>query len=157
MMPGLERSMDNKANSRAFGLLRAQGGFTLVEALVLTLVIVILVVSVYIGVVYAEKQLLVNYRDRVATLLVAGELEMEYYRSSRRRPFELQQAREYVLDDIGKSETLKGRMTIELKHGEESSNEQVIKYQILEATFRWMDTTTKKERYIRMREDYFAI
>jgi hypothetical protein len=82
---------------------------------------------------------------------------MEYYRSSRRRPFELQQAREYVLDDIGKSETLKGRMTIELKYGEESSNEQVIKYQILEATFRWMDTTTKKERYIRMREDYFAI
>ena len=151
MMPGLERSMDNKANSGAFELLRAQGGFTLVEALVLTLVIVVLVVSVYIGVVFAEKQLLVNYRDRVATLL------MEYYRSSRRRPFELQQAREYVLDDIGKSETLKGRMTIELKYGEESSNEQVIKYQILEATFRWMDTTTKKERYIRMREDYFAI
>ena len=85
-MPGLERSMDNKANSGAFELLRAQGGFTLVEALVLTLVIVVLVVSVYIGVVFAEKQLLVNYRDRVATLLVAGELEMEYYRSSRRRP-----------------------------------------------------------------------
>lgn len=157
MMPSLERSMDNKSNGEAFGLLRAQGGFTLMEALVLTLVIVILVVSVYIGVVYAEKQLLVNYRDRVATLLVAGELEMEYYRSSRKRPFELQKGREYVLDDIGKSEALIGYMTIELKHGEESSNEQQIKYQILEATLRWVDTTTKKERYIRMREDYFAI
>lgn len=157
MIPSLERSMDNKANSKAFELLRSQGGFTLMEALVLTLVIVILVVSIYIGVVYAEKQLLINYRDRVATLLVTGELEMEYYRSSRKRPFELQQGREYVLDEVGKSGTLKGRMTIELKHGIESSNEQVINFQYLEATLRWMDTTTKKERYIRMREDYFAI
>ena len=41
-----------------FGLLRRQSGFTLIESLVLVVVIVVLVLSVYIGVIYAERQLL---------------------------------------------------------------------------------------------------
>lgn len=143
------------ATSRPQDCVRNQQGFTLIEALVLTAVIVILVVSVYIGVVYAEKTLVTNYRDRVASLLIAGELEMEYYRYSRSRPFLLQQGTEYLIDEMDKGKTLKGRMYVDLKRGKETSNERLLDYVYLEATLVWKDPLTKKDRYVRMREDYF--
>lgn len=152
--------MNTRSTSRrpaALDLLHRQSGITLLEALVLMLVIVILVVSVYIGIVYAEKQLLTNYRDRVATLLVAGELEMEYYRHSRNQPFELQVNRQYVLDQLDRDHVLNAYMTIERKSAQESSNQQLLNFQYLEATLKWIDPANNKERYIKMREDYFII
>ncbi len=143
--------------SPSFSLLRRQSGFTLLEALVLMLVIVILVISIYIGVVYAEKQLLTNYRDRVATMLIAGELEMEYYRHTRSKPFELQTNRQYVLDDRDPEHILWAYMTIQRRVAQESSNEQLLNFVILEGTLKWIDPATQKERMIKMREDYFDI
>lgn len=137
------------------GSLGEQKGITLIETLVLMMVVVVLVVSVYIGVVFAEKQLLLNYRDRVATLLVAGELDMEYYRHSKSKPFELQANRTYVLDDLDNKTKLKGTMSIKLNRAQESSNEKVLDYIYLEATLKWLDTVSNKERFVRMREDYF--
>jgi competence protein ComGC len=138
-----------------FRLLKDQRGITLIEAMVLVLVIVVLVLSIYIGVVYAEKQLLTNYRDRVAMLLVAGELEMEYLRHSRSQPFELQKNKEYVIDDLNREKVLTGRMNVDLKRGQESSNEQLLDFIYLEATLTWRDPYTKSNRFIRLREDYF--
>ncbi len=139
----------------AFAGLQGQRGITLIEALVLVLVIVILVVSIYIGVIYAEKQLLTNYRDRVATLVLSGELEMEYYRRSRNQQFELQVNRPYVLDYIGKDRVLTGYVTIEHRNGQEASNEQLLSFESLIATMIWRDPYTEKERNIKLREDYF--
>lgn len=145
----------DRPSCRPDELLRKQSGMTLIESLVLMLVVVILIVSVYIGVVFAEKQLLINYRDRVATLLVSGELDMEYYRHSRSKPFELQTNRTYVLDDLDGAKKLKGLMTIKMTRAQESSNEKQLDYIYLEATLKWVDTISNKERFIRMREDYF--
>ena len=138
-----------------FGLLRRQSGITLLETLAVVAVRVVMVLTIYIGIVYAEKQLLTNYRDRVATLLITGELEMEYYRHSRSKPFELQVNKEYVVDDLNPDHILKGKMTIVSRNAQESSNEQLLDYIYLEATLRWMDPGSRKERYIQMREDYF--
>ncbi len=145
----------NCYDNRSFALLRRQSGITLMESMVLMLVIVMLIVSIYIGVVYAEKQLLTNYRDRVATLLIAGELDMEYLRHSRSKPFELQVNKQYVLDDLDPKHIIRGNMTVEMKSAQESSNTQLLPYVYLEGTFRWLDTTSNKQRFIRMREDYF--
>ncbi|MCB5225013.1 MAG: prepilin-type N-terminal cleavage/methylation domain-containing protein [Candidatus Cloacimonadaceae bacterium] len=139
----------------SFALLRRQRGFTLIETVAVAAVIALLVITIYIGVVYAEKQLLTNYRDRVATLLLAGELDMEYYRHSRSKPFELQLNKEYILDDRDPDYILRGSMTIELKNAQETSNEQLFNYRILEARMTWIDTATQKPRVITMREDYF--
>ncbi|MFO8145037.1 MAG: hypothetical protein R6T89_04860 [Candidatus Syntrophosphaera sp.] len=139
----------------SFALLRGQSGITLIETLVLMLVIVVLLVSIYIGIIYAERQLLANYRNRAATLLVVGELEMEYYRHSRSKPFELQLSREFVLDDRDPENIVFGSMTVERKTGLESSNEQLLNFQYLEATLSWKDPVTEETRFIRMREDYF--
>ena len=137
------------------GLLRRQNGITLLESIVVMLIIVVMVISIYIGIVYAERQLLTNYRDRVATLLINGELEMEYYRYSRSNPFQLQANQQYVIDDLNPDHILHAYLTIERKTGQESSNEQLLNFVYLEATMRWTDQVTQRERYIRMREDYF--
>lgn len=139
----------------SFSLLRKQRGITLIEALVLVMVIVVLVLSIYIGVVYAEKQLLTNYRDRVAMLIVAGELEMEYYRHSRSQPFSLPKNVEVVIDDLNPEVILTGRLSIDLKRAQESSNQQLLDFLYLEGTVVWRDPYTKENRFIRMREDYF--
>ncbi len=151
------RESDLPKLDKPFGLLRRQSGITLVEALVLVVVLAVSVLTIYIGIVYAEKMITRNYRDRVATLLVTGELEMEYYRHSRSKPFELQVNKAYVLDDRDPDNVLWGYMTIEKKSGQESSNEQLLSFVYLEATFRWIDPSTKKSRFIRMREDYFFV
>jgi prepilin-type N-terminal cleavage/methylation domain-containing protein len=143
------------ATAKPFEPLRNQSGMTLLEVIVVMLVIVVLVVSIYIGIVYAEKTLLTNYRDRVATLLLAGELEMEYYRHTKYKPFELQVHKQYVLDDLNPDHILWAYMTIQLKNLQESSNSQLLYYKSLEATLRWFDPASNKERYITMREDYF--
>nr|HPH61241.1 hypothetical protein [Candidatus Syntrophosphaera sp.] len=90
-----------------------------------------------------------------ATLLVTGELEMEYYRHSRSKPFELQVNKQYVLDDNNPDRVVRGNMTIVSRNAQETSNEQLLNYIQLEATFRWIDPGSRNERYIRMREDYF--
>jgi hypothetical protein len=127
----------------------------MIEALVLVVVIVILMVSLYIGIVYAEKTLATNYRDRVVTLLLAGELEMEYYRHTRGYNFELQSGREYVIQEFERGRALRGRMTISSLSGMETSNQQPLSFVALTATMTWTDPVTKQPRIIRMREDYF--
>ena len=140
---------------KPLGLLSRQSGITLLETMAVVAVLAVMIVTVYIGIVYAERQLLTNYRDRVATLLVTGELEMEYYRHSRSKPFELQVNKQYVLDDNNPDRVVRGNMTIVSRNAQETSNEQLLNYIQLEATFRWIDPGSRNERYIRMREDYF--
>ncbi|HOU72261.1 MAG TPA: hypothetical protein PLB85_02675 [Candidatus Syntrophosphaera sp.] len=146
----------NKMNKvKPLGLLSRQSGITILETMAVMTVVVVTVLAIYIGVVYAERQLLTNYRDRVATLLITGELEMEYYRHTRSKPFELQLNKQYILDDTNPEHVLCGNMTVTTRNAQETSNEQLLNYIQLEATFRWIDPGSKKERYIRMREDYF--
>ncbi len=140
---------------KPLGLLRRQSGITLLETLAVVAVLAVMVLTVYIGIVYAERQLLTNYRDRVATLLITGELEMEYYRHSRGKPFELQVNKQYILDDSNPNRVLRGNMSIVSRNAQESSNEQLLNYIQLEGTFRWIDPGSRTERFIRMREDYF--
>ncbi|MDZ4121994.1 MAG: hypothetical protein U1C33_06205, partial [Candidatus Cloacimonadaceae bacterium] len=52
--------------------LQNEKGVTLLEVMVTSIVIVATILSIYIGVVYAEKQVLRNYHDRVATLKASG-------------------------------------------------------------------------------------
>lgn len=103
----------NKMNKvKPLGLLSRQSGITILETMAVMTVVVVTVLAIYIGVVYAERQLLTNYRDRVATLLITGELEMEYYRHTRSKPFELQLNKQYILDDTNPEHVLCGNMTV---------------------------------------------
>ena len=137
-------------------ILRQDRGFTLIEALVLVVVMVILFLSLYIGIIYAEKTLATNYRDRVVMLLLTGELEMEYYRHANGRPFQLQYAKDYVIDELGKGKTVRGKMTITAQSGREISNLHNLEFVAVTAAMSWIDPINKQLRSRSMREEYFC-
>lgn len=60
-------------------LLRNERGITLIEVLVSAVIMVVLITSIYIGIQYANRQAVQNYRHRAATLIAAGELERQYF------------------------------------------------------------------------------
>ena len=69
-----EKTYSKNEIANPMTILRQARGFTLIEALVLVVVLVILITSLYIGIIYAEKTLANNYRDRVVMQLLAGHL-----------------------------------------------------------------------------------
>ncbi len=48
------------------------------EVLVVAIVMAVMIITIYIGIMYADKQVTKNYRHRVATLMFTGELEKQY-------------------------------------------------------------------------------
>ncbi len=152
---GENPNSDNESKANPMTILRQARGFTLIEALVLVLVIVVLVTSLYIGIIYAEKTLATNYRDRVVTLLLVGQLELEYYRKENGQPFQLQNNREYVIQELDKGRPITGKMTITARVGNDVSNDRSLQFTALTATMTWKDPSTKQVRTLSMREDFF--
>ncbi len=138
-----------------FGTLGSQDGFTLIEVIISVVILAMVIVTIYIGIIYAETQILNNYRDRVATLLASGELEMQQYYYSKVNGFRLHSGKDVVIDKLPKNKVLMGRLTIELKKDTEFAGGQLYDFRYLLVTVRWKDPGTKKERFITMREDYY--
>ena len=143
------------SGSQARGILRGQDGFTLIEILISTLVLVAAIVTIYIGVVYAEQQLLNNYRDRVASLLASGELEMQNFYFKRSNGFRMHSGKDVVIDVLPRNKVLNGRLSIDRKRDTEFSGGSLLEYQYLLVTVKWIDPKSGKERYVTMREDYY--
>lgn len=138
-----------------FGTLGSQDGFTLIEVIISVVILAMVIVTIYIGIIYAETQILNNYRDRVATLLASGELELQQYYYSKVNGFRMHSGKDVVIDKLPKNKVLMGRLTIELKKDTEFAGGQLYDFRYLLVTVRWKDPGTKKERFITMREDYY--
>jgi len=150
-----EKTYSKNEIANPMTILRQARGFTLIEALVLVVVLVILITSLYIGIIYAEKTLANNYRDRLVMQLLAGQLELEYYRHQNSIPFQLQNNKEYVIQVPEKGRPITGKMTITAQVGRDESNERSIKFTALIATMVWKDPYTHQNRSLSMREDFF--
>jgi len=144
-----------RSGSQVFGTLGSQDGFTLIEVIISVVILAMVIVTIYIGIIYAETQILNNYRDRVATLLASGELEMQQYYYSKVNGFRMHSGKDVVIDKLPKNKVLMGRLTIELKKDTEFAGGQLYDFRYLLVTVRWKDPGTKKERFITMREDYY--
>ena len=127
----------------------------MIEALISTFVLVMVIVTIYTGVVYAEKQVLNNYRDRVASLLASGELELQQYYHRTSNNFRLHSGKDVLIDNLPRNRVLTGRLTIELKRDTEFASGSLYEFRYLVVTVRWMDPGTQTERSITMREDYY--
>jgi len=150
-----EKFRSEKA-SQAFGLLRAQGGFSLIEALVLTLVLAVMILTIYIGTMFAEKQVLLNYRHRVATLLLSGELEKQYtlyMKEGIMRPYT---GRTVTLEE---TEDLLLEATMSITAGRDSEHYMSKEYDFtyLVGEIRWIDPETEAPHFIKLREDFYDI
>jgi len=150
-----ERSFSAHSGSQLFATLKSQKGMTLIEVMVTTLILVAVVVAIYIGVMYAENQITQNYRDRVATLLASGELEMQHYYYSTSQTFRTFNRKDVVIDRLPRNKFLTGNLSVAVKNDTEYAAGRVYDLKYLTAKVSWVDPKTKKERFITLREDYY--
>jgi len=141
-------------------LLSNERGVTLLEVLVTAVVLALLVLSVYIGIVFAERMAVRNYRDRAATLIATGELERQYFINRYNAMgdqdyFKLFSNREVVIDRIGKRDLLMGSLTVSRYSGVEYSDSQRYSFNYLIARVEWRDPYNDEITYIQLREDYY--
>lgn len=143
-------------------LLNNERGVTLLEILVTTMVLAVLVLTIYIGIQYAEKSSTQNYRNRAASLLASGELERQYFinkfnaRGDQNR-FEVFSGREVVLDYIKKGEPLLAKLSLSRNTGTEFNGAQQYEFNYLIARVEWEDPSTGKVHFIQMREDFYKM
>lgn len=156
----MDKTIDNRhfsapSGSHLSGILRSQNGFTLIEALVTAVVIVGIILAIYTGIIYAENQVTQNYRDRVATLLASGELEMQHFYYVQTKTFRPFNGKDVVVDYLGKNKALTGKMNMDIKRGSELAGGRLLNFNYLVVSVSWVDPKTKKVRSISVREDYY--
>lgn len=142
-------------------LLDNERGVTLLEVLVTVAVLSVLVITIYIGIQYAEKQTVLNYRMRAATLLATGELDKQYfinkYHTNRDdlefSPFS---GREVVIDVIKKGEPLIGMQSVSAIRQSELMGSNQYPYTQVTCRIEWKEPLTDKTQYVEMREDFYV-
>ena len=138
-------------------LLKSERGFTLIELLVTVVVIAGLILTIYIGIQYAQKQTQQNYRHRVATLLASGELERQYFIYSRHAFFMPFANREVLIEKSPAGINLFGSMSVSATEEIEFNGNKQYKYFKLVTHVEWIDPDTKKRHSINLREDFYKI
>lgn len=146
----------NGEGANVIRILSDEKGVTLLEILVTSIVIVATILSIYIGVVYAEKQVLNNYRDRVATLLASGELEWQYFHyHNYNHTFSTFNNRPVIIDQLPKGKKLMGSMSVQVTPLAELYAAQSVPYNNVKVSVSWVDPGTKKPRTVVLIEDFY--
>jgi len=115
------------------------------------------ILSIYIGVVYAEKQVLRNYRDRVASLYATGELDYQYslYNANKSlgdlRPI----TKTVTLDYLPKNKVLSADVNVDVIPMAEAYNSLVLNYMRVKVTVKWYEAGDDRVRSIVMVEDFY--
>jgi len=142
--------------SHSFGLLRAQGGFSLIEVLVVATVLVILITTIYIGAIYAEKQVRHNYRHRTASLIASGEIEKQYALFMKEKIFRPYTSRAVVIDETDEGE-LKGNVSVQTGRDVEFYVTKQYPYYYVISEVSWQDPETDKRHSVKVREDFYDV
>ncbi|MDD2228397.1 MAG: prepilin-type N-terminal cleavage/methylation domain-containing protein [Candidatus Cloacimonetes bacterium] len=149
-------AVQSRKASQFLGLLRNQRGYTLIEAMVLTVVLAAMVATIYTGVIYADKQTRLNYRHRVATFIASGEIEKQYtifMKTGRFMPFT---GKEVFIDDIT-DDVVKGSVTVSVKEDVEYNVSKIYPYFYLIVDVVWVDPISKKRNKVTLREDFYDV
>lgn len=141
-------------------LLRSERGVTLIELLVTVVVLAVLVISVYIGIQFAERQSVQNYRQRAAVLLATGELDKQYfinkYHTNRNdlefRPYG---PREVTLDVLANGKPLIAHQSVRTHRASEYNGAQQYPYTEVVTRVEWEDPYDGEIKYVEMREDFY--
>jgi len=141
-------------------LLKNERGVTLLEMLVTVVVLAVLIISIYVGILYAEKQSILNYRQRAATLLATGELEKQYfYNKYHTKQDDMQffpvRNKEVAIDVMSTGAPLMGIINVSQMRASEFSGAQQYPYTQVIARVEWQDPRTLEGQYIELREDYY--
>lgn len=137
-------------------LVTSNRGFTLLEVMILVVVLAAMVLTIYIGVMYAEKQTKLNYRHRVATFLASGEIEKQYtlyMKEGFMRPYT---GRQVIIDDQSES-IVRGSLSLNVTRDVEFHITKRYGYTALVAEVNWVDPETKKSNKVVLREDFYDV
>jgi len=137
-------------------LVRNNRGFTLIESMILVVVLAALVLTIYIGVMYAEKQTKLNYRHRVATFLASGEIDKQYtlfMKEGFMRPYT---GRQVIIDDQSES-VVRGSLSLTVRRDVEFHITKQYGFTALIAEVVWIDPETKRNHKVVMREDFYDV
>ena len=135
--------------------LKNQQGITLLETMATVAIMAFALVSIYMGILYAEKQMQRNYHDRVATLAASGEVEWQFYYYKNYKTFDLFSNRKVVLDNLARGKTLNGSLSVSIVETDESPFGVNVPFTILEAKVTWQEPGDKTTRSIVVREDFY--
>jgi hypothetical protein len=135
--------------------LQNERGITLLEILVTSIILAFAMISIFMGIIYAEKQMQRNYHDRVATLAASGELDWQKYYLANYKEFNLFSTRQIKLEELAKGKILYGNMSVKRADTFESPFGLNIPYTVLEATVSWQEPGDKTTRSIVVREDFY--
>ncbi len=145
-----------KEASQVIGLLHGERGVSLIEALLVAFVLAIMIVTIYIGAVYAEKQVRQNYRHRVATLIASGEVEKHYVSYLKNGFMPVTNSYDVVMDDTEDSK-INARVSITKGQAVEYNVAKQYPYTYVSAEVRWLDPDTQKVHTVKVREDFYAV
>ena len=148
-----ENNKTKKANG-VFSLLSSQGGYSLAEVLVVAIVMAVMIITIYIGIMYADKQVTKNYRHRVATLMLTGELEKQYTLYMKEGIFSPFTNMPVIIEQTDEV-TVNGTISISVGKDRENYMSGNYDFTYLIGEIRWIDPATEKEHYVRLREDFY--
>lgn len=131
-------------------------GLTLLEVMVTAIVIVLTIISIYIGVVYAEKQMQRNYHDRVATLHASGRMEGLFLYYARAGTFQTTYPPQpVVLDNFPKNKKLYGTSTVSVVATTEPAANVPLPFFRVQVKVSWFEPGDKKTRSVIIVEDFY--
>ena len=134
-------------------------GFSLIGLVAATIIVVISMISLYIGIVYVERQMACNYHERAAMLIASGEIEWQVNYLNSRKVVDVFREKQVVLDYAetkdGLFPKLRGKMTLSSSLGQDLSTGMTLEYIRLTVKVTWRDPATGKNRSIRLVEDVF--
>jgi hypothetical protein len=135
--------------------LNNERGISLLEVLATAIIVAVALISLYTGIIYADKQVQRNYHDRVATLHASGELDWQTYYYKNYKEFDLYNTRTVVIDKLYRGRLLNGVMTTRLTETYENAFGTIVPYKILEISVSWLEPGDKTTRKVVVREDYY--
>jgi hypothetical protein len=133
-----------------------ESGMTIVEILISFVIIVIAVVGIYLGLLYAESQINRNYHDRVAALAASGECDWQYYYKTTYRDYDYFGAREITIREYPDQNRppLRGTMTMEISENTELIEGRRVRYETLVIQVTWEEPLAG-QRVMVIQEDFF--
>jgi hypothetical protein len=135
-------------------ILKSEKGVTLLEVLATGIIVLVALISIYTGIIYADKQVQRNYHDRVATLHASGEIEWQTFYMKNYKVFDTFSSRTVLIDKL-KRGNLNGQMTERKVETFENPFGVSVPYNILEVTVSWVEPGDNRTRRIVVREDFY--
>lgn len=140
-------------------LLNNESGVTLIETLVTALVTVAAFLSLYIGILYSEKQIERDYHDRTAALIASGAIEQQRYIYKTNKMFDGAFPAQVVVIDQGYNNKgqIIGYLTREMSFPTENFEGLPRSYTTMEMHVTWREPKDVKQREMIVREDFFPL